>query len=86
MIRSMTGFASVGRDEAGQRASVTEMKKLFDYSKLDPEAQTSYDIWADNNSWRTGDEAQNVDQDASSFIDGDTICPAGGILLQCSSQ
>ena len=44
------------------------------------------DIWADNNSWRTGDEAQNVDQDASSFIDADTICPAGGILLQCSSQ
>lgn len=44
------------------------------------------DVWADNNSWRTGDEAQNVDQDAASFIDADTICPAGGILLQCSSQ
>jgi len=43
-------------------------------------------VWADNNSWRTGDEAQNVDQDASSFVDADTICPAGGIFLACSSQ
>ena len=49
-------------------------------------AQDGADVWADNNSWRTGDEAQNTDQDASSFIDADTICPPGGILLQCSSQ
>jgi parallel beta-helix repeat protein len=39
-------------------------------------------VWADNNMWRTGDEAQNADQDASSFVDADTLCPAGGILLQ----
>lgn len=43
-------------------------------------------VWADNNSWRTGDEAQNTDQDAFSFVDADTFCPPGGILLQCSSQ
>jgi len=28
-----------------QRATVVEMKKLFDYKKLTPEAQTSYDTW-----------------------------------------
>src|SRR5690349_24152996 len=27
------------------RASVVEMKKSFDYKKLTPEAQTSYDVW-----------------------------------------
>jgi len=31
---------------AWQRASVAEMKASFDYDALDPEAQTSYDIWA----------------------------------------
>jgi uncharacterized protein (DUF885 family) len=30
---------------AWQRASVAEMKKTFDYKKLSPEAQTSYDTW-----------------------------------------
>jgi uncharacterized protein (DUF885 family) len=30
---------------AWQRASVAEMKKAFDYAKLTPEAQTSYDLW-----------------------------------------
>lgn len=28
-----------------QRASAAEMRKSFDYAKLSPEAQTSYDIW-----------------------------------------
>ena len=27
------------------RASVAEMRRLFDRSKLTPEAQTSYDVW-----------------------------------------
>lgn len=49
-------------------------------------ARNGANVWADNNSWRTGVEAQNVDQDASSFIVAGTICPAGGIILQCSSQ
>ncbi len=30
---------------AWQRASVAEMKQAFDYAKLTPEAQTSYDLW-----------------------------------------
>jgi uncharacterized protein (DUF885 family) len=30
---------------AWQRASVAELRKSFDYAKLSPEAQTSYDIW-----------------------------------------
>jgi uncharacterized protein (DUF885 family) len=36
-----------GRDKvvAWQRASVAEMRKSFDYAKLSPEAQTSYDTW-----------------------------------------
>ncbi len=36
-----------GRDRvlAWQRASVDEMRKSFDYAKLNPEAQTSYDTW-----------------------------------------
>jgi uncharacterized protein (DUF885 family) len=36
-----------GQDKvvAWQRASVAEMRKSFDYAKLSPEAQTSYDTW-----------------------------------------
>ena len=34
-----------GQALAWQRASVAEMKKSFDYAKLSPEAQTSYDTW-----------------------------------------
>ena len=36
-----------GQDKvvAWQRASVDEMRKSFDYAKLNPEAQTSYDTW-----------------------------------------
>jgi uncharacterized protein (DUF885 family) len=30
---------------AWQRASVAEMRKSFDYARLSPEAQTSYDVW-----------------------------------------
>ncbi|HXG87466.1 MAG TPA: DUF885 domain-containing protein [Vicinamibacterales bacterium] len=30
---------------AWQRASVAELRKSFDYAKLTPEAQTSYDVW-----------------------------------------
>jgi hypothetical protein len=56
------------------------------YSSVDASSGIGANVWADNNSWRTGDEAQNVDQDAFSFVDADTICPPGGILLQCSSQ
>lgn len=39
-------IAAQDKQLAWQRASVAEMKKLFDYSKLSPEAQTSYDVWA----------------------------------------
>ena len=36
-----------GQDKvvAWQRASVADMRKSFDYAKLSPEAQTSYDTW-----------------------------------------
>ena len=36
-----------GQDKqlAWQRATVADLKKNFDYAKLTPEAQTSYDIW-----------------------------------------
>lgn len=49
-------------------------------------ASEGANVWADNNSWRTGDESQNVEQDPSSFVDADTLCPVGGVLLQCSDQ
>ncbi len=39
-------IAEQDKQLAWQRASVAEMKKLFDYAKLDPEAKTSYDVWA----------------------------------------
>src|SRR5688500_10971754 len=38
-------IAGQDRQLAWQRASVAEMKKTFDYAKLTPEAQTSYDLW-----------------------------------------
>jgi uncharacterized protein (DUF885 family) len=40
-------FSIAAQDKvvAWQRASVAEMKKSFDYAKLTPEAQTSWDIW-----------------------------------------
>jgi uncharacterized protein (DUF885 family) len=38
-------LAAQDKQLAWQRASVAEMKRTFDYSKLTPEAQTSYDLW-----------------------------------------
>ena len=38
-------IAAQDRQLAWRRASVAEMKKAFDYAKLTPEAQTSYDLW-----------------------------------------
>ena len=38
-------IAAQDRVLAWQRASVAEMRKSFDYAKLDPEAQTSWDLW-----------------------------------------
>jgi len=38
-------LAAQDRLLAWQRASVAEMKRSFDYAKLSPEAQTSYDLW-----------------------------------------
>jgi uncharacterized protein (DUF885 family) len=38
-------IAAQDKQVAWQRQSVAEMKKTFDYKKLSPEAQTSYDIW-----------------------------------------
>ena len=38
-------IAAQDKQLAWQRASVAEMRKSFDYAKLTPEAQTSYDVW-----------------------------------------
>jgi uncharacterized protein (DUF885 family) len=38
-------IAEQDRQLAWQRASVAEMRKSFDYAKLDAEAKTSYDTW-----------------------------------------
>ena len=38
-------IAAQDKQLAWQRASVAELRKSFDYAKLTPEAQTSYDIW-----------------------------------------
>ena len=38
-------LAARDRNMAWQRASVAELRKTFDRSKLTPEAQTSYDVW-----------------------------------------
>jgi uncharacterized protein (DUF885 family) len=38
-------IAAQDRQLAWQRASVAELKKAFDYTKLTAEAQTSYDLW-----------------------------------------
>ena len=38
-------IAAQDKQLAWQRASVAEMKQTFDYAKLTPEAQTSYDLW-----------------------------------------
>jgi uncharacterized protein (DUF885 family) len=38
-------IAAQDKQLAWQRASAAEMRKSFDYARLSPEAQTSYDIW-----------------------------------------
>ena len=38
-------IAAQDKQLAWQRASVAEVKQTFDYAKLTPEAQTSYDLW-----------------------------------------
>ena len=38
-------LAAQDKQLAWRRASVDEMKRSFDYAKLTPEAQTSYDLW-----------------------------------------
>ncbi len=38
-------IAAQDRQLAWQRAAAAEMRKSFDYAKLSPEAQTSYDVW-----------------------------------------
>ncbi len=38
-------IAEQDRQVAWQRESVAELRRSFDYAKLTPEAQTSYDIW-----------------------------------------
>ena len=38
-------IAAQDKQLAWQRASVAEMKQTFDYAKLTPDAQTSYDLW-----------------------------------------
>ena len=43
-IDEMT-LAAQDKQLAWRRATVADLKKNFDYAKLTPEAQTSYDIW-----------------------------------------
>ena len=38
-------IAAQDKQLAWQRAATAEMRKSFDYAKLSPEAQTSYDVW-----------------------------------------
>ena len=38
-------IAAQDKQLAWQRAATAEMSKSFDYAKLTPEAQTSYDVW-----------------------------------------
>ena len=38
-------IAAQDRQLAWRRAATAEMRKSFDYAKLSPEAQTSYDVW-----------------------------------------
>ena len=38
-------FAAQDKILAWMRTATAEMRKSFDYAKLDPEAQTSYDVW-----------------------------------------
>jgi uncharacterized protein (DUF885 family) len=38
-------IAAQDKQLAWQRAAAAEMRKSFDYAKLSPEAQTSYDVW-----------------------------------------
>jgi len=38
-------IAAQDKQLAWQRATVADLKKSFDYAKLTPEAQTSYDLW-----------------------------------------
>ncbi|HWI20822.1 MAG TPA: DUF885 family protein, partial [Vicinamibacterales bacterium] len=38
-------IAAQDKQLAWQRAAAAEMRKSFDYAKLNPEAQTSYDVW-----------------------------------------
>jgi uncharacterized protein (DUF885 family) len=38
-------IAAQDKQLAWQRAATAEMRKSFDYTKLSPEAQTSYDVW-----------------------------------------
>ena len=38
-------LAAQDKQLAWQRATVADLKKSFDYAKLTPEAQTSYDLW-----------------------------------------
>ncbi|MGE3489407.1 MAG: DUF885 family protein [Vicinamibacterales bacterium] len=38
-------LAAQDKQLAWQRAAAAEMRKSFDYAKLSPEAQTSYDVW-----------------------------------------
>jgi len=46
-------------------------------------ASDGADVWADQNSWRSGAPIQNVDKDASSSVDANNICT---LISQCSSQ
>lgn len=39
-------IAAQDKQLAWQRAATAEMRKSFDYARLTPEAQTSYDVWA----------------------------------------
>ena len=52
LLCSALSLAAQDKQLAWRRASVDEMKRSFDYAKLTPEAQTSYDLWIYQLSWR----------------------------------
>ncbi|MEO1202785.1 MAG: DUF885 domain-containing protein, partial [Pseudomonadota bacterium] len=63
--------AEEDRQLAWRRATVEEMEREFDYDKLTPEAQISYDIWK----YQYEDEAANLEYRANDYIFTDFFGP-----------
>ena len=82
-----TDTYKVGPDDC-EPANAGNHNQIYSYGTSDA-AELSVGLYAsegatvnaDNNSWRTSDQAQNVDQDAFSSVDADVFCPGGALLL-----